>query len=319
MEKINLKDINEFLVGQAEDKEAMTGCTVIISKEGAVTAVDVRGGSPGTRDTDALDPICNREVVHSVVLSGGSSFGLDAACGVSEFLEEKGIGRNVGVTYIPNVCEAVLFDLCLGRSDVRPDKEMGKRACENAFNGEEFKSGNHGAGTGASIGKALGNDHAMKGGIGICGYKEKDLYTIAIYAVNCVGDIVEDGNIIAGARNEDNSFANSEEVILKNYQEDKDLFKGNTVIGCILTNAKLTKAKAKRLASKGHNAIARVIYPAHSIHDGDSVFAMCSCKVEASEDAIGILAAKASKDAILDAIKSAESYKEYIAYKDISK
>lgn len=167
MEKINLKDINEFLVGQAEDKEAMTGCTVIISKEGAVTAVDVRGGSPGTRDTDALDPLCNREVVHSVVLSGGSSFGLDAACGVSEFLEEKGIGRNVGVTYIPNVCEAVLFDLCLGRSDVRPDKEMGKRACENAFNGDEFKSGNHGAGTGASIGKALGNDHAMKGGIGI--------------------------------------------------------------------------------------------------------------------------------------------------------
>ncbi|MBQ2296905.1 MAG: P1 family peptidase, partial [Ruminiclostridium sp.] len=148
MEKIAIHEIPGFSMGQVEDLEAGTGCTVILCPEGAVTGVDVRGGSPGTRDTDALDPTCNREHVHSVVLTGGSAFGLDAAGGVAKKLEEMGIGRDVMVTVVPNVCAAVLFDLKFGRMDIRPDQTMGYTACEKALEGGPFQEGNHGAGTG---------------------------------------------------------------------------------------------------------------------------------------------------------------------------
>jgi len=315
MEKIDIKELEEFLIGQASDEKAMTGCTAVICPEGAVTGVDVRGGSPGSRDIAALNPLCNREVVHCVLLSGGSAFGLDAASGVVSLLEEKKIGRSVGVTVVPNVCEAVLFDLMCGDSAIRPDAAMGKLAAENAFKNLPFESGNYGAGTGATIGKSLGIQYAMKGGVGIAAYKQGELKVAAVFAVNCVGDIHEHGKIIAGAR-KDGKFVDSEAVILNHYEAEKDLFNGNTVIGCIMTNAKLNKSQATRLAAQGHNGIARVVYPAHSIYDGDTVFAMCSGKVDATQDSVGILAAHAAKDAILDAIKSAKSFEHYTAYED---
>ena len=277
----------------------MTGCTAIIAPEGAFCGVDVRGGSPGTRDTDALDPINNRRVVHAVLLSGGSAYGLDAAGGLMRLLEEKHIGRDMGVTVVPNVCSAILFDLGVGSSTVRPDLAMGRAAGESAFRREPFRSGNFGAGAGATVGKCNGPKNAMKGG--------------AVFAVNCVGDVLENGEIVAGAR-EDGSlaFASSERLMLMREPPKEASAGGNTVIGCIITNADLNKAQAKRLAGQGHNAIARAIRPAHSIADGDTVFAMCSGKVPAFQDAVSILAAHAAEAAILDAVKNAETYGSYM-------
>ena len=320
MRRARLDDLPAFLIGQAEHPTAMTGCTAIIAPEGAVCGVDVRGGSPATRDTDALSPLCNRTVVHAILLTGGSAYGLDAASGLMGLLEKKGIGRSVGVTVVPNVCAAALFDLKCGSSKVRPDARMGRQAGENAFMCFPFLSGNHGAGTGATIGKSRGPANAMKGGIGAAAYCHEELIVSAVFAVNCVGDIRENGRIIAGARRDGGvEFADSEQLILENYAVENDLFSKNTVIGCIMTNARLSKAQASKLAAQGQNAIARTVYPAHSIYDGDTVFALCGGQVFASPDAVGILAAHAAQDAILDAVKSAESFGSFLSWKDLAK
>jgi L-aminopeptidase/D-esterase-like protein len=311
MQKVLIEVINDFKIGQAQNHECATGCTVIICEQGAVSGVDVRGGSPGTRDTDALNPINNREKTHAILLSGGSAFGLDAAGGVMQFLEERRIGRDVSVTVVPNVCAAVLFDLKCGRPDIRPDKAMGYSACQNAFAGAVWKSGNYGAGTGATVGKTAGIEYAMKGGIGSSAFRCGELYVGAIVAVNCVGDVYDyqSGKIIAGARKKGkNEFANSEKLFLEQYKSNTDLYSGNTVIGCIISNANLTKAQSTKLAALGQNGIARVIRPAHTVFDGDTVFTMCSGKVNARLDAVGILACHAVENAIIDAVKSAASY-----------
>ena len=317
MEKIELTQLTDFLVGQAQDETAMTGCTVIVAPEGAACGVDVRGGSPGTRDTDALDPLCNRKVVHAVVLSGGSAFGLDAAGGVMELLEEKRIGRDVGVTVVPNVSQAILFDLHCGDPRVRPDKVMGRLAAENAFRREPFRSGNYGAGTGATVGKSLGLKNAMKGGVGCAAFRQGELMAAAVFAVNCVGDILDNGEIIAGVRKDQGlEFFGSENAILSSYVAEKDLFSGNTVIGCIMTNAKLDKALAARIAAQGHNGIARAVRPSHSIYDGDTVFALCSGRVSATPDSVGVLAARAAETAIVDAVRSAATWGDYLSCAD---
>ena len=320
MEKASLDSLPEFLIGQAQDQHAMTGCTAIIAPQGAVCGIDIRGGSPGTRDTAALNPLCNRKTVHAVLLSGGSSFGLDAAGGLMQLLEEKRIGRDVGVTVVPNICSAILFDLKCGSAKIRPDSLMGRRAGENAFSRCPFQSGNYGAGTGATIGKTNGLENAMKGGIGMSVFIYGELKVGAIFAVNCVGDIVENGKIIAGARKADQTgFADSEKMILNSYATEKDFFSGNTVIGCLITNARLSKAEASRLAGRGQDAIAKTVHPAHSIYDGDTVFALCSGQTETSIDAVGILAEYAASAAIVDAVKSARSYKHYLAFREIEK
>ncbi len=319
MEQISLTEISDFLIGQTQNYKSMTGCTAIIAPEGAVCGVDVRGGSPVTRDTDALNPLCNRKEVHAVMLSGGSSFGLEAAGGLMNLLEEMKIGRNVGVTVIPNVCSAILFDLKCGDYHIRPDAVMGRQAGENAFANQSFQSGNYGAGTGATVGTFCGTSSAMKGGIGSGAYRYGDLTVAAVFAVNCMGDVIENGNIIAGARKDSGTeFANSELAFLSAYKSDKDFFSGgNTVIGCIMTNATLSKAQASKISGYGQNAIARTIYPAHTVYDGDTIFTLCSGKVAASLDSVGILAAHAVQTAILDAVKSAESYGTYLSYKEM--
>lgn len=318
MENIPITELPDFLIGQAQDETAMTGCTAVIAPKGAVCGVDVRGGSPVTRDTEALSPLCNREVVHAVLLCGGSSFGLDAARGLMKLLEQRKIGRDVGVTVVPNICAAVLFDLKCGDPYVRPNAEMGYDAGINALAGLPFQSGNFGAGCGATVGKVCGPQNAMKGGIGFAAFRHGSLTAAAVFAVNCVGDIFENGEIIAGARKGGGfKFAESEKIILNSYDTSKDFFSGNTVIGCIMTNADLTKVQAAKLASQGQNAIARTVRPAHSVYDGDSVFALCSGKVRASQDAVGILAAHAAQAAIFDAVKSAVSYGTYLSYREL--
>jgi L-aminopeptidase/D-esterase-like protein len=321
MEKIDITTIRGIHIGHAHDLENATGCTAILCPDGAICGVDVRGGSPGTRDTDALNPVNNRKVVHGIVLSGGSSFGLDAAGGVMQYLEEHGIGRDVGCTMIPNVCAAILFDLKCGSSKVRPDKEMGYAACVNAFN-EPFKCGSVGAGTGALVGKIKGMGYAMKGGIGSAAFQVGQLMVGAVMAVNCVGDIYdsEAGRIIAGVLSKDKySLDCTEELMLENYKSDKDIFNGNTIIGCVITNAKMTKAQATKLASIGHNGIARAVRPAHSVFDGDTIFTLCTEETDADFDSIGILAAKAVEAAIIDGVRSAESIHGFISFKDLNR
>jgi L-aminopeptidase/D-esterase-like protein len=313
MEKIDIRDVAGFLLGQAQDTDAATGCTVIISPDGAVCGVDIRGGSPGTRDVSALDPLRNRKVVHAVLLAGGSAFGLDAAGGVMRYLEERGVGRDVGVTRVPNVCAAILFDLKCGSHNVRPDVAMGYRACEDAYAANALQSGNFGAGTGATVGKSRGTQFAMKGGVGFAAFRHESLRVGAAVAVNCVGDVLESGKIIAGALGDDGTFADSERVILDDYMSRKDFFSENTVLACIVTNARADKAGAQRVAGHGQNGIVRAIRPAHSIFDGDTVFAMCTGEIDATPDAVGVLAAAAVESAIADAVRSARAYGGYSA------
>lgn len=321
VEAISITEFKDIHIGHAQNMTAATGCTVILCPNGAVCGVDVRGGSPGTRDTDSLNPINNRKNVHGIFLAGGSSFGLDAAGGVMQYLEEHKIGRDVGCSIVPNVSGAILFDLKCGDYKIRPDKEMGYDACINAFS-QIPASGSVGAGSGATIGTANGVETAMKGGIGSAAFKVGDLMVGAVIAVNCVGDIFDSksGKIIAGVLSKDKkSLACAEDVMLDNYKNDKDFFSDNTVIGCIITNADLTKAQATKLAAVGQNGLARAIRPAHTVYDGDTLFTLCTGHIYADADAVGIMAAKAVEAAILDAVTSADSLHGYISYKDFTR
>ena len=323
MEQIAVHEIPGFRFGQVENIEGGTGCTVILCPDGAVTGVDVRGGSPGTRDTDALDPVCNREVVHSVVLTGGSAFGLDAAGGVMRRLEEAGIGRDVSVTVVPNVCSAVLFDLKFGDPKIRPDVAMGYAACEEALKGLPFLEGNHGAGTGCLVGKVCGPDYGVKGGIGACAYRQGDLMVGAVVACNAMGNVMENGRVLAGARNPENTgFVDAETWMVENRLEQWDVFSGkfvgqNTVIGCVVTNAALHKGQANKLAAVAQNGVARAVRPANATFDGDTMFAMCSGQVSVDPDVVGILAARAVEQAIIRSVRAAESLHGRVALRDL--
>ncbi len=319
MEIIRFTEILGIKVGHEQNNEAATGCTVIICEDGATAGVDVRGGAPGTRETDLLNPINLVDKMHAVVLSGGSAFGLDAACGVMEYLEEKGIGFDVGLTKVPIVGSAVLFDLAIGDYKVRPDKEMGYRACINSNNFED-KQGSIGAGTGATVGKVLGMEYAMKGGLGSYCMKVGELMVGAIVAVNCFGDVVDPntGQILAGTLNKDKkSFADSEEMLLSQYANTINAFSGNTTIGVIATNAILTKAEANKVASMAHNGYGRAMRPAHTMYDGDTIFALSTGKVSADVNVVGFLGARVMAQAIVNAIKNAQTLGNMLVYSQI--
>lgn len=305
--KHNILDIKGLKVGQAQNKEAKTGVTVVIAENDAVCGVDVRGAAPGTRETDLLNPINAMERVQAVVLSGGSAFGLEAASGVMDYLEEKGIGFDVGVTKVPIVPSAVLFDLGYGDAFVRPDKAMGRAACEAASD-EILMEGDYGAGCGATVGKLNGMEHCCNSGIGSWAETTENGITVAaLIAVNAFGDVWENGKIIAGTKNPDGTFANTEEGVIK--AASSLSFGGrNTTIGIIATNVKLTKAQAAKVAGMAHDGLARCIRPIHTTLDGDTLFCMSTEEVElptAPVDVVGILAAKVTEQAVLRAIKTA--------------
>lgn len=307
MNEIDIKEIRGFKIGCAENADAATGVTVMISEKGATAGVDVRGGGPATRETDLLKPENMVQEINAVVLSGGSAFGLEAGCGVMEFLEDKNIGFDAGVGLVPIVCGASLFDLAVGDSKVRPDKEMGRKACENAFMGI-FEEGNHGAGTGASVGKYKGPGRMMKSGQGASAIEIGDLQVGAVSAVNALGDIFDSqGKQIAGILSEDgNTLMSTSEVIKEDIARQFDIFKGNTTISCVITNGKLTKAQCTKLASIAHDGYARAIKPVHSTADGDTIFVMASGEVEVNFDALAILATEQITRAIENAVRKAE-------------
>jgi L-aminopeptidase/D-esterase-like protein len=307
MKEIAITDIEGIRIGHAQDLDAATGCTVVIGKEGLTAGVDVRGGAPGTRETDLLNPVNLVEQIHAVVLTGGSSFGLDAASGVMQYLEERNIGFDAVVTKIPIVCGAVLFDLTIGDHKVRPDKKMGYEACLNA-NDTACAEGCVGAGTGATVGKILGMERCMKGGLGAYCLQAGDLKVGAIVAVNCLGDVIDPrtGETLAGVLDENRSrFLNSEEIMIREFASRKIEFGGNTTIGVIATNARLTKSQANKVASMAHDGYGRTMRPAHSMFDGDTIFAVSTGSVETDVNVVGLLAARTMEQAVIRAVKRA--------------
>ena len=306
--KRNILDIPGLKVGQAENPDAKTGVTVVIAENGAVCGVDVRGAAPGTRETDLLDPVNAMEKVQAVVLSGGSAFGLEAASGVMDWLEEKNIGFDVGFTKVPIVPAAVLFDLGYGDTFTRPDKAMGRQACENASD-SILMEGDYGAGCGATVGKLRGMDFCSNSGIGSwCEATENGIKVAALIAVNAFGDVYENGTIIAGTKDNNGNFISTEEGVLQ--MASSLSFSGqNTTIGIIATNVKLTKAQAKKVAGMAHDGLARCVRPIHTTMDGDTLFCLSTEEIElpaAPVDVVGILAAKATEQAVIRAVKAAK-------------
>jgi L-aminopeptidase/D-esterase-like protein len=314
----SITDVPGIRVGHAQDEDALTGCTVILCEAGAVGGVDQRGGAPGTRETDAMHPMHLVNEVHGVVLAGGSAFGLDAATGAVHYLEERGVGFDVRVARVPIVPAAILFDLGFGRADVRPDAAMGYQACLNASENPPAE-GNVGAGTGATVGKILGLEQAMKSGIGTASmHIGDDLIVGAIAAVNCFGDIVDPdtGKIIAGARaildnppkmGSEGYFADSLKVmeILVGTKEFGFASRDNTVIGVVATNARLNKEQISKVAQMAQDGIARTVRPAHTMVDGDTIFALATGEHNVDVNIVGAFAAEIVAQAVLRAVRTA--------------
>lgn len=312
----NITDVPGVKVGHAENKEGVTGCTAILVEGGAVCGVDVRGSAPGTRETDALDPINEIDRVHGICLSGGSAFGLDAATGVMRYLEEQGIGIDAGVAKIPIVPSAVLFDLFIGDAHSRPTAQMGYEAAKNAVVGV-FANGNTGAGYGATVGKMAGPQFCMKGGLGSTSTAGQDgLVVGAIVAVNAVGDVKDPDTreILVGARNPETGRWIDSGAYLIEHGQSQALSGTNTTIGVIAVNAKLTKAEAKKIAQLTQNALARTIYPVHTMLDGDTIFVLGTGTKSYPVDYIGHLATQVMEKAILDAVKSASKLENVESY-----
>ena len=314
----NILDVKGIKVGQVQQMEGLTGCSVIVCEEGAVCGVDVRGSAPGTRETDLLDPINMIQKVHAVVLSGGSAFGLEATCGVSKYLEENGIGFDVGVAKVPIVTGAVLFDLGVGDPKCRPNIDMGYEACKVASY-TNLEQGNFGAGCGATVGKIKGSNFCTKGGIGSYSIKlDNGLVVAALIAVNAFGDVYEEGKVIAGVLND------SKDVFLNTYDLMKQgVNKGgfnidNTTIGVVATNAKLDKAQCKKVSQMAHNGYAKTIFPIHTPHDGDTIFTLATGEIETDVTLLGSLATEVVEKSIINAIKNAKSINNIPSYNEIN-
>ncbi len=297
-----------FTVGHASDYKNLTGCTVVLCPPGTVGSVDIRGSAAGTRQLDALLGFHIVNEVHAVCISGGSAFGLDAAGGVMEFLEERGRGFDVAITRVPIVPTAVIYDLSLGNCRVRPDKAMGYAACQ-AARSEPAGDGSLGAGTGASVGKLLGIRQATKGGLGTGFHVGPNGLKIgALAVVNAFGDVVDPatGAILAGARSapESRRFADAARLIRQGVVRQR-FGEPNTTVGVVATNARLTREEAQKIAQVGHNALARCIRPVHTLFDGDTIFVLARPEVDADLHVLGLLAQTALEEAIVNAVKSA--------------
>lgn len=296
-----ITDVRGIEVGHAQDEEAWTGCTAIICRKGAVTGVDVRGGAPGTRETDLLNPVHLVDKVHAVVLAGGSAYGLDAATGVMRYLEEHRIGFKTGSARVPIVPAAILYDLGVGRADVRPDSAMGYRAAASA-SAARPDEGSVGAGTGASVGKVRGMKQAMKSGVGTWSVDVRGVVIGALVAVNAVGDVVDpkSGKKLAGLRS-----GSTLEWMKRN--SAPQAVRSNTVIAVIATNARLTKAGATKVAQMAQDGLARAIRPAHTMFDGDTVFTLATGEIRADISIVGAFAAEVMAEAIVRAVQLAGS------------
>ncbi|MCR5489826.1 MAG: P1 family peptidase [Saccharofermentans sp.] len=310
MNVISINDVAPVRIGQAQNEAAGTGCTVFICPEGMRAGLDVRGGGPASRESQILNPLAAAQIIHGIVLSGGSAFGLGAADGVMRYLEEKGIGYDVGVTHVPLVSQSDLFDLTVGDGKIRPDAAMGYEAAKNAMENPNYKDGNYGAGTGCTVGKITGMANCMKTGIGSYAVELDGLKIGAVVAVNALGDIFDwkNGRKVAGLLTEDKrSFRSTSDVLGESIRVIKNRFTENTTLAVLITNARFDKAALCKIAGMCHDGYARSIRPVHTSFDGDSIYAVSAGDIEADQEVVGTIAADVISEAILKAVTSAKS------------
>ena len=308
--RIPVTDLAPLRIGQTENRAAGTGLTVFLCPDGMRAGLDVRGGGPASRESGLLDPLTAAETIHAVVLGGGSAFGLDAAGGVMQFLEERGIGFDVGVTKVPLVAQSDLFDLTVGDSFIRPNAAMGREAARLALEAPNYRDGNFGAGCGATVGKIRGMERCMKSGIGSCALEIGGLKVGAVVAVNALGDVFdpETGRQIAGLRSEDGMhLASTSEVLRESVPPVENRFTSNTTLGVVITNAYFEKTALCKIAGMAHDGFARTIRPVHTSADGDSIYALSVGELEADRDLVGTLAAEVTAKAVVRTVMSAES------------
>lgn len=316
-----ITDVPGIKVGHYTDRQAVTGCTVVLCESGAVAGVDVSGSSPGTRETDLLRIENLVDRVQAILLSGGSAFGLDAAAGVMKYLEERGFGHETSAGRVPIVPAAIIYDLNVGDSKIRPGANEGYQACLAATN-TEVAEGCVGAGTGATVSKTLGIKRAVKSGLGTASQKiTGDIVVAALIVVNAIGDVIEPrtGKILAGPRKTDGRGFLSTSELWKKGEFKKAVLPFNTVIGVVATDAKLSKAEVSKLARVAQVGIARTIDPCHTVHDGDALFALSLGETQSDINALGAAAAEVVAEAIVRAIQKAETLAGVPAAKDIRK
>ena len=303
-----ITDVRGIRVGHYTDKKAVTGCTVILCEEGAVGGVDVRGSAPGTRETDLLRPMNLVERVQAILLSGGSTFGLDAATGIARYLEERGVGYDVVVAKVPIVPAAILFDLAIGSSQVRPGAEEGYNACLAAS--KKVTEGSVGAGTGATVGKLLGMNSATKSGLGTASQEiAGNVVIAALMVVNAFGDVFDpkNGKLLAGPRDPENKIFLSTVELLKRGHQRRRPPSHNTTIGVVATNARLTKEQVNKLAQMAQAGVARTIRPSYTMYDGDVLFALSLGDKMGDISLLGTVAAEVVAEAIIRAVLKAET------------
>lgn len=317
----SITDVPGIRVGHANDPKTARGATVMLCEKAVTAGVDVRGGSPGTRETDCLDPVNMVPAPHAIYLGGGSAYGLAGAGGVMRYLRDNGIGFQAYTALVPIVPGAVIFDLTIGDPKAYPDEAMGYKACENA--GLDVAQGNVGAGTGATIGWAGDFSQRMKGGLGTASAQAGNLIVGAIVVVNCWGDVFDPttGEQVGGTLTKDgNAFAGSLDLLKATQPKAPSAgLTSHTTIGIVATNASLPKPMAKRMAMMAHDGFARAIVPAHTAGEGDSIFGVAMGQVESNINLVGALAAEAMARAVANAIKHAESAYGYPGYEEARK
>ena len=319
MREIPINAISAVKIGQAENAAAATGCTVFICEDGMRAGLDVRGGGPASRESQLLDPRMAAQAIHGIVLAGGSAFGLGAANGVMQLLEERNIGFDVGVTKVPLVAQSDIFDLTVGDAFVRPDAAMGYAAAKAALDAPNYRDGNFGAGCGATVGKITGMDNCMKSGIGSYAVQLGELQIGAVAVVNALGDVYDwkTGRQVAGLLTQDRSALRSTSEYMKAHCEPiENRFTGNTTLAVLMTNGAFDKAQLCKLAGMAHDGYAMSLRPVHTSADGDSIYAASVGEVEADQDLVGILAAETVSEAILRAVRNAEGAYGFPAVRD---
>ena len=322
MHEIPVTEVGPVFIGQAENSEAATGCTVFIAPQGMRAGLDVRGGGPASRESQLLNPLMAAQSIHAIVLAGGSAYGLGTANGVMQYLEENGIGYDTGYALVPLVAQADIYDLSVGDASVRPDAAMGYEAARAAMEAPNYRDGNYGAGCGATVGKLAGMDYCMKSGIGSYAIQLGELKIGAIVVVNALGDVYDwkTGQQIAGLLNEaKDGLRSTSEYMRQSYAVVENKFTGNTTICVVLTNASFNKAQLCKIAGMAHDGYARSIRPVHTSADGDSIYAVSIGDVAADQDLVGTLAAEVVSEAIIRAVENAEGAYGYPSWKELQR
>ena len=320
MHEIPVTDVGPVFIGQVENSEAATGCTVFIAPQGMPAGLDVRGGGPASRESQLLNPLMAAQRIHAIVLAGGSAYGLGTANGVMQYLEEKGIGYDTGYALVPLVAQADIYDLSVGKASVRPDPAMGYEAAKTALEAPNYRDGNYGAGCGATVGKSAGMDYCMKSGIGSYAVQIGELKVGAIVVLNALGDVYDwkTGQQIAGLLTEEkDGLRSTSEFMRRSYAVVENKFTGNTTICVVLTNASFHKAQLCKIAGMAHDGYARSINPVHTSADGDSIYAVSLGDVAADQDLVGTLSAEVVSEAIIRAVQHADGAYGYPSWKDM--